>query len=80
MHLKMAAMETITVVDAGWSEDHFLAMHGHYPLGLIMVFSPRDEDEVETVKQNVASSMSSQLVCQLSSSWQATICAPQALD
>ena len=56
MHVKLAAEDAKAVVDAGWGEDHYLVTQGHYPPGLIMVFSPRDDDELESVQQIVARS------------------------
>lgn len=56
MHVKLDGAEAKAVVDAGWGEDHYLVTQGHYPPGLIMVFSPRNDDELETVKQIVARS------------------------
>ena len=37
-------------------KDHYLVTQGHYPPGLIMVFSPRNDGELATVKQIVAKS------------------------
>ena len=56
MHVKLDADDAKAVVDAGWGEDHDLVTQGHYPPGLIMVFSPRDDAELETVKHIVARS------------------------
>ncbi|WP_424970876.1 hypothetical protein [Dinoroseobacter sp. S76] len=56
MHVKLAAEDAKTVVEAGWGEDHYLVTQGHYPPGLIMVFSPRDVAELETVTRIVAQS------------------------
>lgn len=56
MHVKLDATDAKAVVDAGWGEDHYLVTQGHYPAGLIMVFSPRDDSELEIVKQIVARS------------------------
>lgn len=56
MHVKLAAEDAKAIVEAGWGEDHYLVTLGHYPPGLVMVFSPRDEIELETVKQIVARS------------------------
>lgn len=56
MHVKLAPEDAKAVVEAGWGEDHYLVTQGHYPPGLIMVFSPRDATELETVKAIVASS------------------------
>ncbi|MEM9433760.1 MAG: hypothetical protein AAGA12_07540 [Pseudomonadota bacterium] len=56
MHVKLSAEDAKAVVDAGWGEDHYLVTQGQYPPGLILVFSPRDPGELETVKQIVARS------------------------
>ncbi|MEM9709157.1 MAG: hypothetical protein AAF871_10225 [Pseudomonadota bacterium] len=56
MHIKLAAEDAAAMVEAGWGEDHYLVSQGHYPPGLVMVFSPRDNDELETVKKIVARS------------------------
>lgn len=56
MHVKLAAKDAQDVVDAGWGEAHYLVTQGHYPPGLIMVFSPRDDEELATVKKVVARS------------------------
>ncbi|MEM1073775.1 MAG: hypothetical protein AAGI36_04945 [Pseudomonadota bacterium] len=56
MHLKLAAEDARAVADAGWGEDHYLVTQGHYPTGLVMVFSPRDDTELEVVKEIVARS------------------------
>lgn len=56
MHVKLAAGDAKAVVAAGWGEDHYLVTQGHYPPGLIMVFSPRDEAELEVVKRIVGRS------------------------
>ena len=56
MHLKLSSDDAFAVTEAGWGEHHYLVTQGHYPPGLIMVFSPRDDDELETVKRIVAQS------------------------
>ena len=56
MHVKLPADEAQHVVDTGWGEDHYLVTQGHYPKGLIMVFSPRDDAELEEVKKIVTKS------------------------
>ncbi|MEM1200153.1 MAG: hypothetical protein AAGI06_12670 [Pseudomonadota bacterium] len=56
MHLMLSAEDAADAVAAGWGEDHYLVTQGHLPAGLIMVFSPRDEGELETVKQIVTRS------------------------
>ncbi|MEM8700196.1 MAG: hypothetical protein AAGF82_00115 [Pseudomonadota bacterium] len=54
MHVKLSAEDARDVIAAGWGEDHFLVTLGHYPPGLIMVFSPRSDEELEVVKRIVA--------------------------
>lgn len=56
MHLMLPAEEAIEVTEKGWGEDHYLVTTGHFPKGLIMVFSPRDDGELETVKTIVRKS------------------------
>ena len=56
MHVKLTAEEAEYVVGAGWGEDHYLVTQGHYPKGLIMVFSPRDDAELEEIKKIVSKS------------------------
>ena len=56
MHVKLAAEDAQQVIDTGWGESHYLVTQGHYPLGLVMVFSPRDEGELEAVKTIVSRS------------------------
>lgn len=56
MHLQLPAAEAQDVIDAGWGESHYLVTQGKWPMGLIMVFSPRDDDELETVKTIVSRS------------------------
>ena len=53
MHVKLTADDAQAVIDSGWGESHYLVTQGHYPMGLVMVFSPRDEAELECVKRIV---------------------------
>ncbi|MCG8316267.1 MAG: DUF5519 family protein [Pseudomonadales bacterium] len=53
MHVKLLPEDALEVSEKGWGEDHYLVTSGHYPVGLVMVFSPRDETELETVKSIV---------------------------
>jgi len=50
MHLKLPPEHASEVINKGWGESHYLVKQGHYPFGLVMVFSPRDESELEVVK------------------------------
>ena len=56
MHVKLPADDALEVIETGWGESHYLVTQGHYPMGLVMVFSPRDEAELETVKMIVSRS------------------------
>ncbi|MEM7270582.1 MAG: hypothetical protein AAF401_15190 [Pseudomonadota bacterium] len=56
MHLMLAANDVAAMKAAGWGEDHYLVTQGQWPIGLVMVYSPRDEAELEAVKQIVARS------------------------
>ena len=56
MHVVLPAEDAVRTVENGWGEDHYLVTQGQWPKGLIMVFSPRDEDELEAVKNIVRKS------------------------
>ena len=56
MHVKLPADDAFEVIETGWGESHYLVTQGHYPVGLVMVFSPRDAAELETVKTIVSRS------------------------
>ncbi|MEM9400580.1 MAG: hypothetical protein AAF984_10260 [Verrucomicrobiota bacterium] len=56
MHLNLSSKDANEVTNKGWGEDHFLVTQGRLPHGLVMVFSPRDDAELETVKTIVHSS------------------------
>lgn len=56
MHVKLPREDALQVTEKGWGEDHYLVTQGHYPIGLVMVFSPRDVDELEIVKAIVKKS------------------------
>lgn len=56
MHLRLPPEDAREVIAKGWGENHYLVTQGRLPEGLIMVFSPRDDDELETVKAIVARS------------------------
>lgn len=56
MHVKLSGEDAEEVTTKGWGEDHYLVTQGQYPKGLIMVFSPRDDHELEAVKTIVKKS------------------------
>ncbi|MEM9351192.1 MAG: hypothetical protein AAGA47_13110, partial [Pseudomonadota bacterium] len=56
MHLVLPVEDVAEVKRAGWGEDHYLVTQGQWPPGLVMIFSPRDDDELTAVKRIVARS------------------------
>lgn len=50
LHVMLPPKDAIEVVAKGWGEDHYLVTQGHWPVGLVLVFSPRDEQELEVVQ------------------------------
>ncbi|MEM7429009.1 MAG: hypothetical protein AAF441_23220 [Pseudomonadota bacterium] len=56
MHAKLTADDAAEVIETGWGESHYLVTQGHYPMGLVMVFSPCGEAELEAVKTIVVRS------------------------
>lgn len=56
MHVMLQPKDALEVTQKGWGEDHYLVTQGHFPLGLVLIFSPRDDEELETVKLIVKSS------------------------
>lgn len=56
MHVKLLPEDALEVTEKGWGEDHYLVTQGNYPAGLVMVFSPRDDEELEAVKSIVRKS------------------------
>ena len=56
MHLVLSVEDVAAVKAGGWGEDHYLVTQGQWPPGLVMVFSPRDEEELAVVQNIVARS------------------------
>ncbi len=50
MHLQLPEEDAIEVATKGWGEDHYLVTQGRLPKGLVMVFSPRHNEELDVVK------------------------------
>ncbi|UWR98810.1 luciferase domain-containing protein [Phaeobacter inhibens] len=50
MHVQLPHHDALEVVEKGWGEHHTLVLAGRRPVGLVMVFSPRDEAELDTIK------------------------------
>ena len=49
LHLALPEHEAQRAVDAGWAEWHPLAAAGRVPKTIVMVYAPRDAEELETV-------------------------------
>ena len=56
LHVMLSAQDAAAVVEAGWGEDHYLVTQGMWAPGLVMVFSPRNAEELGTVQSIVARS------------------------
>jgi hypothetical protein len=56
LHLRLPLDEASEVIDAGWGLWHPFALDGSMP-GLIMVYAPRDADDVEVIKLIVGASV-----------------------
>ncbi len=50
MHVQLREDDAVEVLKKGWGEHHTLVLKGRRPVGLVMVFSPRDEAELAVVK------------------------------
>ncbi|MEM9079414.1 MAG: hypothetical protein AAGC74_01840 [Verrucomicrobiota bacterium] len=53
MHAKLSPDDAQEVVQKGWGENHYLVSQGQYPEGLVMLFSPRNKAELETIQSIV---------------------------
>ncbi|MEM9138774.1 MAG: hypothetical protein AAGB15_03000 [Pseudomonadota bacterium] len=56
MHLHLSAEDAREVCVTGWGENHYLVGQGRWREGLVMVFSPRDDAELDAVKAIVTRS------------------------
>lgn len=56
MHVQLPQQDALEVVEKGWGEHHMLVTAGRLPMGLVMVFSPRNEGELKAVKTIVSRS------------------------
>lgn len=50
MHIQLPEEDALEVIANGWGEDHYLVTLGHLRQGLVLLFSPRNDDELETIK------------------------------
>ncbi|MEM7441475.1 MAG: hypothetical protein AAGA28_01445 [Pseudomonadota bacterium] len=56
MHLMLPVADVEEIKRTGWGEDHYLVTQGQWPPGLVMIFSPRDEEELTVITKIVARS------------------------
>ncbi|WP_240793933.1 luciferase family protein [Pseudorhodobacter turbinis] len=50
MHVQLPKDDALEVVEKGWGEHHTLVDLGRRPVGLVMVYSPRDEADLAIIK------------------------------
>ena len=50
LHLKLDPEDVREVIDKGWGENHFLVDAGAIPVGSVMIYAPRDDQDLQTVK------------------------------
>lgn len=56
LHLQVDEKLAYALIEKGWGEFHPLVAQGALPPNLIMVYAPRNEEEVETIAKIVKSS------------------------
>jgi hypothetical protein len=56
LHMALPEALAQAACDAGWAEPHPLAASGRAPKTLVMVFAPRDDEELDVVAQLVEAS------------------------
>lgn len=56
MHLMLPPADVKTIKATGWGEDHYLVTQGQFPPGLVMIYSPRDDEELASIKKIVGCS------------------------
>ncbi|HEX4814307.1 MAG TPA: luciferase family protein [Nonomuraea sp.] len=49
LHMQLPEQDAAEVVAKGWGELHPVVLDGRHPPTMVMVYGPRDEDELETV-------------------------------
>lgn len=57
MHIIMSPSDTKTVIEAGWGELHGLAGDGRAAKTYMMIYSPRNKEEVEVTKKILAAAV-----------------------
>lgn len=56
LHAMVPTETAVAAIDAGWAESHPVAMRGLIPPTAVMLYAPRDEDELEVIESLVRSS------------------------
>ena len=56
LHLNLPLDVGQAAIEAGWAENHPLAVRGYIPQNVVMVYGPRDRDELEVVTWLIAQS------------------------
>lgn len=56
IHLMLSLDDAKELVDKGWGEYHPMVADGRIPAHLVMVFGPRNDDEVEVIKTIILAS------------------------
>jgi hypothetical protein len=54
LHIVLPPALAEAAVDAGWAEVHPVALAGHVPTNRVMLYGPRNEDEVEVLLSLIA--------------------------
>jgi hypothetical protein len=49
LHVTLPRERAAEAIERGWAELHPVALAGHFPPTLVMLYGPRDEGELETV-------------------------------
>jgi len=56
LHLNLPLELAREAIEKGWAENHPVALRGFIPMNVVMVYGPRDEDELEVIKGLVEAS------------------------
>ena len=50
MHLKLRPDHVAEVIKKGWGENHFLVDAGTLPVGAVLIYAPRNDEDLEVIK------------------------------
>ena len=56
LHLNLPLEVARAAIDKGWAENHPIALRGLIPMNVVMVYGPRDRDELEVVQWLISAS------------------------